>query len=77
MNLFLKVHSVFSEKMLYGLTKHLKVLIFFKSKCQKNACMEAKERYTESKVMVSIMYFGFNCMFLFNFHVLFPGKHDD
>lgn len=37
--------------------------------------MEEKVRYMERKVMVSIIYIGFNCMFLLNFYVLFPGKH--
>lgn len=27
--------------------------------------MEEKVRYMESKVMVSILYIGFNCMFVF------------
>lgn len=39
--------------------------------------MEARERYIKRKVLVSIMYVSFNCMFLLNLYVLFPGKHDN
>lgn len=65
------------KKKLFGLTKRLKVLIFFffvpKCNVKQMRAWRKKVRYMESKVMVSIMYIDFNGMFLLNFYVLFPG----
>lgn len=60
--------SVFSgEKEAFWFNKAPKSLNFFVPKCnvKTNTCMEEKVRYMESKVMVSILYIGFNCMFVF------------
>lgn len=62
---FLSYRCILSlvETFLYGLKKRLKVLIFFFiSICnvkKKTVCMEAKERYIQSEVMVSKMYVSF------------------